>query len=247
MKRLSLLIVISLLLIQCSHKEKQTDYVLIAENNYDGFYSQSLTLLHDSTFSFKLIDHSNVTATYEDCKGEYFIKNDTVYFSAKLQFVRADTAVIKDGFVEFINGAYPFKIKVIKTCIQPRQSVFVDKYSDYSSFVFNPDFYDFFAADSKPYDLNTNELTGLDSLLNACIKENPDQISKPVDSYNKICVAVITPQNEKEVRLYCVCKTTLKQVLYRNDKVRDGGDCYFRVIINLTKRKYYDLNVNGTA
>jgi hypothetical protein len=247
MRKLSLLFITPLLLCQCSHKEKISNEIIIAENNYEGIYSQTLTLSRDSTFSFKLVDYVPTTEIKEDFKGKYHIKNDTVYFSQKVQFVEGDIAVLKNNFVEFINGRYPFKIQIVKSSILLKQSIFVDPYSDYSSFVFNPEFYNFFSASAKPYDLNKSELALLDTLLNNCIKKNPEIISRPIEKYYKICVAVINSNNEKEVRVYCVCKSGFNSVLYKNDSVCDGGDCYFRVIINLSKRSYYDLNVNGEA
>ena len=105
----------------------------------------------------------------------------------------------------------------------------------------------FLTSNSKPYDLNSEELVQLNSLLKVCIKENSNEISKPIEDYYKICVPVITPENEKQVRVYCVCKSGFTDVLYRNDKVCDGGDCYFRVIINLSNLSYHNFNVNGVA
>ena len=232
---------------QCSQKEKVLNEIIIAENNYEGTYSQTLTLYRDSTFSFKLVNYEPTTEIVEDFKGKYHIKNDTVYFLQKVQFVEGDTAVLKNNFVEFINGGYPLKIQIIKSSIVLKQSIFVDTYSDYSSFIFNPEFYDFFSASATAYDLTKSELVLLDTLLNNCIKENPARISRPIEKYYKICVAVINSNNEKEVRVYCACKSGFNSVLYKNDSVCDGGDCYFRVIINLSKRSYYDLNVNGVA
>lgn len=232
---------------QCSQKGKPSNEVLIARNNFDWGYSQLLTFYRDSSFSFKEINHTSIPEIKIDCIGKYLIKNDTAYLSSKIVFGKGNIAIIKDGFIEFINGDYPYKFQIIKSNIPLKQSIFVDKFADYSSFVFNPDFYDFFTSNSKPYDLNLHELVQLDSLLKVCIKENSNEISKPFEIYYKICVAVITPEKEKQVRVSCACKSGFSDALYRNDKVCDGGDCYFRVIINLSNLSYHNFNVNGVA
>ena len=144
MNRLLLIIIASLLLIQCSQKEKTSNEVLIAKNNLDLGDSQLLTFYRDSSFSFEWIDHSSNPEIKISCVGKYLIKNDTAYLSSKIAFGKGNIAIIKNGFIEFINGEYPYRFQIVKSDITLKQSIFVDKFSDYSSFVFNPDFYDFF-------------------------------------------------------------------------------------------------------
>ncbi len=58
-------------------------------------------------------------------------------------------------------------------------------------------------------------------------------------------MAFINEEGEKEVWVNCFCKTDGQNWKKESIQVDDGGNCYFRVKINLTTGKYHDLMVNG--
>ncbi|CAG4997364.1 hypothetical protein DYBT9275_01756 [Dyadobacter sp. CECT 9275] len=70
-----------------------------------------------------------------------------------------------------------------------------------------------------------------------------------LDSYDRQYVAVINQQKEREVWVNCECrgKYDTDSYKYRLVDADDGGDCYFRVKVNLDKHKYHSLSVNGEA
>ena len=115
--------------------------------------------------------------------------------------------------------------------------------------------------------LNNEEVATVDLLLRKCIdnynikaeKEfrqislnNPSFIPNrenfviDVEKYKRQYIVVKNSQGEKEIWINCFCS---KRKNWRKEliKVDDGGNCYFNLKINLTKRKYYDLAVNGDA
>jgi hypothetical protein len=120
---------------------------------------------------------------------------------------------------------------------------------------------------AKPANLNTDEIIEIESLLSEFIKNyNPAQV-RFFDSINKAhpeyrfnkndfiidlarykrqYIPVINEKGEKEVWVNCFCDNPPN---WKNEieQVMDGGNCFFNVKINLTKKKYYDLMVNGVA
>lgn len=72
------------------------------------------------------------------------------------------------------------------------------------------------------------------------IRDSPTKLT----NYKKQYVPYINIDGEKEVWVNCFCSS--KQGWKTNIiDARDGGDCYFNLKINLTKKKYYALHVNG--
>ena len=116
--------------------------------------------------------------------------------------------------------------------------------------------------------LNLNEISAIEELLSECINNyNPDQLKQfdkinkehPEYKFNKLdfvidlkrykrqYVAVINEKGEKEVWVNCFCSNSENDWKKRIVYVFDGGNCYFSLKINMTKKKYYDLMVNGVA
>ncbi len=121
---------------------------------------------------------------------------------------------------------------------------------------------------AKSTELTEQDLKTIEKILNDCIKEyNPeqerqyDEINKEhpeynlklehfvieLDDYKRQYVPVINDKGEKEVWVNCFCDTWDSDWKNEIMEVEDGGNCYFNLIINLTKEKHYDLMVNGDA
>ena len=122
--------------------------------------------------------------------------------------------------------------------------------------------------DSKPTDLTNDDLQKIETILNDCIENyNPEQerryneikdknkeykIDKKnfiidLTRYKRQYEAVINSKGEKEVWVNCFCRTYNSN--WKNERVvvKDGGNCYFNLKINLTTGQYYELMVNGDA
>jgi len=122
--------------------------------------------------------------------------------------------------------------------------------------------------DSKPTDMTNDDLQKIETILNKCISDyNPDQerqfkeinnkhpeykLNKKnyiidLTRYKRQYVAILNSKGEKEVWVNCFCDTWnsdwKKDLIF----VKDGGNCYFNLKINLTTGQYYELMVNGDA
>ena len=58
--------------------------------------------------------------------------------------------------------------------------------------------------------------------------------------YKRQYTPVINEKNEKEVLIYCACDGYF-------GLVQDGGKCYFKLTVNLTKMTYSQIRINGIA
>jgi len=114
--------------------------------------------------------------------------------------------------------------------------------------------------------LTSQELVQTEILLVRCINQyNPKQEEqfKKIDSkypkykldkksflidltrYKRQYVPVINRKGEKEVWINCFCTAHNKDWKNELIMVKDGGDCYFNLKVNLTAGIYYDLSING--
>ena len=116
--------------------------------------------------------------------------------------------------------------------------------------------------------LSNEDLLEVERILNTSIKKYNKEQQKQFDSvskahpdynlkkedfvielkrYKRQYIPVISDKGYKEVWVNCFCYTrdsTWKQkVIF----VKDGGNCFFNLVINLTNKSYYRLTVNGEA
>ena len=88
--------------------------------------------------------------------------------------------------------------------------------------------------------LNQDELSKVNLLLNRAAKENKLKI------YKRQYVCVTDRYGNKLVWVNCFChaydgwKNSIQLV-------KDGGDCFYSLVINLTTGKYDNLMINGEA
>jgi hypothetical protein len=122
--------------------------------------------------------------------------------------------------------------------------------------------------DSKPVELTNADLTQIEKLLKECVDNyNPEQERQfneikakdpsakiykkhfviDLTEYKRQYVAVTNDKGEKEVWINCFCDTWGKNWRKEQILVKDGGNCYFNLKINLTKGEYYELTINGEA
>ena len=116
--------------------------------------------------------------------------------------------------------------------------------------------------------MSEEEIKDIDLLLKKCIGNyNPEQ-QQLFDSLSRIhpgadlriqdfiidlrrykrqYFPVINEKGEKEVWVNCFCNTHYKDWENQVISVRDGGNCYFNLKINLTLKTYYSLSVNDSV
>ena len=61
-----------------------------------------------------------------------------------------------------------------------------------------------------------------------------------LNEYKRQYTPVINKENEKEVMIYCACDGYF-------GLVQDGGKCYFKLKVNLTKMTFTQIRINGIA
>lgn len=96
----------------------------------------------------------------------------------------------------------------------------------------------------------------IDNLLEKCVNDHNKHTSENdfkinnLSSYKRQYIAVINSSGETEVWINCFCDyydsdflDWKKYIVF----IRDGGNCFFNVKVNLTTTQYYDLRVNGYA
>ena len=128
--------------------------------------------------------------------------------------------------------------------------------------------YTWLFKNAKATNLTLDEIDILEKILSECIEiYNPrqrkefDKISKEHPEYNlkltnfiidltrykRQYVPVINSAGQKLVWINCSCYQLDKQWKKEIIIVKDGGNCYFSVIINLSTKTYSRLIVNGDA
>jgi hypothetical protein len=120
----------------------------------------------------------------------------------------------------------------------------------------------------KPSDLSNNDLKKIKTILDKCISDynsgqekqfkelnekhseyklNKQNFIIDLTGYKRQYVGVLNTKGEKEVWVNCFCETRNQDWKKNIIFVKDGGNCYFNLKINLTTDKYYELIVNGDA
>ena len=68
-----------------------------------------------------------------------------------------------------------------------------------------------------------------------------------LNRYKRQYMPIINKYGEKEVWVNCFCEHWNWDLKTRPVEVRDGGNCFFNLKINLSKNIYYNLMINGDA
>lgn len=117
--------------------------------------------------------------------------------------------------------------------------------------------------DAKPATLSADEIREVENILHEAIEDynrepyllrahpeyNLDKSRFVIDpsSYKRQFVPVLNAKGEKEVWVNCFCEDNFDDWRKEVVQVEDGGKCFFNVKINLSKKTWYDLRVNGEA
>ena len=140
--------------------------------------------------------------------------------------------------------------------------------SDYAVLPFNKDWYWIF-KNVKSSELSQIELIEIEEILKIAIKENNEEQKNSLKKHNeeypknkwketgfeiklkgkkRQYVPVINEKGEKEIWVNFFCSDwgsdSWKSEIM---EVSDGGNCYFNLKVNLTKKTYSELGINGYA
>ena len=122
--------------------------------------------------------------------------------------------------------------------------------------------------DGQPAELTSDDINKIERLIGICINEYNIPQQKRYDEekrkypeyelrienyiidlkrYKRQYVATTNSKGEKEVWVNCFCRTDVENWRKGILIVKDGGNCFFNLKINITKETFYDLMVNGDA
>ena len=113
-------------------------------------------------------------------------------------------------------------------------------------------------ANSKLWDnlnLSRQDVADVEQLLIKCIltsnsgRDTKDaQHLSSLENYNRQYIP-LTKDGQKFVLVNCFCDDVKHFPKWKKEVVTvyDGGGCYFTVLINLTKKEYSNLYINGIA
>ena len=112
-----------------------------------------------------------------------------------------------------------------------------------------------FGRNYKPYDPTLEDIQTAEEVLLACYNkevtgtENPF-FGKKLEDYNRQFIGAEIEGGDKVILINCFCKAqseTLNKWKTELVLVADGGNCFFHVNVNLKRKAYYGLMVNGYA
>lgn len=239
---------ILIVLVSCGNKDNKNEILTAKFINQGITTTQCLIRFYsDSTYTFDVHEFQEYQHEKNEIfRGRYYLKGDSVvFFPFDFDYLNAETAIIKNNYLEFLDGKMPFKMKVVRG----RTSNEIDtvKFKDYSFFTYDTAFYHHvFPREMISYDLTNEDLIKVESILKSCVKET--DLEFKLTDYFKQCIAVRNKNNEREVWINLLCNPRdVQKLRYFIIETNDGGDCYFNVKLNLDKGECYDLRVNGDA
>jgi hypothetical protein len=173
-------------------------------------------------------------------------------------------------YVTFLN---PAEMKKILFLIIPFLSLTLSGQSHFDNskiaiLPFNNSSQSWIFKDRKQAEIVDTDFEKIEKILKECIEDyNPKQekrfneinLDHPeyklrkdnfiivLENYKRQYIVVTNPKGEKEVWINCFCQTTNGNWKKELVLVKDGGNCFFNVIINLTTGKYHTLLINGDA
>lgn len=248
------LLLILILFLSCNKSENQfndidqKDTFLIAKQNFNDLrkISRTFTIFSDSSYIFKEIIKETNHSREESFEGFLKIKNDTLKFSPfEFDYNEAETAVLKNGFVEFIDGEVPERMKIEKTSLKVNNPIDFKNFKDYAVFTD----YAKFEHDHiyKNFDLTTNDIKQIDHILKIEFKKNKNL--RTYSDYLKQISSIKNEKNENIIFIHCYCKNTnlLDSFQFYKSEMHDGGNCNVYIQLNLTTGKIEILNIAGLA
>ncbi|WP_153797407.1 hypothetical protein [Foetidibacter luteolus] len=104
---------------------------------------------------------------------------------------------------------------------------------------------DFFDSACKPAALSESEIAVIDSLTKEQMKT--ERASRAFDSYKRQFIVVTDSQGDKLVYVNGFCNWKNQTWLSVFVQVDDGGNCFYQMRLNLSKKKVSFFSYNGYA
>lgn len=185
----------------------------------------------------------------ERWKGKLEINNNIIKFIPfPLGYNSSETAVLKNGFVEFADGKYPDRMKILQTSLSVKNNIDLKNFKDYAVFTFYKNHHNStWGKEVSNYDINTNELLKVDSILKKEFENNKEL--REYNNYWKQIVSVKNSNNEILIltHFFCKNKSLTETHQYHEISMMDGGNCNVYIELNLTTGKLISINIAGMA
>lgn len=231
--------------------QNQKEVIFLSTQKFSDFnkIDRTFKIFKDSSYVFtEIVDEVNHKRN-EIWEGNVKIKNDTLKFSPfELDYNNSETAVLKNGFIEFIDGEYLDKMKIEKTSLPIKNLIDFENFKDYALFTFYQKFNDLPSQkDFKNHDLTTKELMKIDTILKQEFSKNNKL--KPFSEYLKQIESVQNKKGDNIIFIHCYCKIKHleESFKYYQSSMMDGGKCNIFIQLNLTTGKIEVFNIAGMA
>ena len=240
----------STIIFSCNKVEKNETLLVASQkfNDLDTIHKE-FKIYADSSFQFekivKEIDHES----QEKWTGNVKIYNDTIKFEPfALKYNRSETAVLKNGFIEFIDGEEPDRMKIEKSSLSSIKNIDFSNFSKIAVFTFYKKFHPL--QDEKNlvnYDLKTEELQKIESILKIEFRKNKKL--RNYDDYLKQISAVKNLKNEIIIKAHFFCESPhiIESFEYYETGMMDGGNCNVYLELNFTSKEINFINIAGIA
>ena len=234
-----------------SKDEYSKKTLLAATQNFSSLdkIERTFKIFTDSTYLFTESINQGDYNKLENFKGKLEIENDTIKFSqGRLKYNSAETAVLKNNFVEFCDGEFPYRMKILNTSLKVTNLVDFKNLPNYAVFTYYKKFEnDSYKSDFQNYSLNTQELNQVDIILKNTFKANKDLME--FSNYLKQVESVKYKNGNIIINIRCFCKEnfTLERFQYDLIRMNDGGNCNVFIKVNLTAGKVESINIAGIA
>ena len=228
--------------------EKET--LLVASQKFTDLdkTERTLKIYKDSSYVFIENIEEPTHKKLETYEGKLEIKNDTIKFPLLLKYNRCENAVLKNGFLEFIDGEYPDRMKIEKTSLSVKNYFDLNKFQNYAVFTFYKNFHkQSWETNYSNYDLNTEQIKKIDEIYASEFLKN--KRLKNYKNYLKQITAVKNEKNEVIILTHFFCKDShiLESFQYYEISMMDGGICNIYSELNLTTGKITTFNIAGFA
>lgn len=155
-----------------------------------------------------------------------------------------------------LSGINLARYQAVKNAIFKLEEKFknqlVEVKQNYAVIKYNPEFHSFIFKNVRPEDLYDVEFAQIDNFITKAVadfnsKQKDNRQIKDLSNYKFQYVTFYNENREKIVWVNAFCDDFGKN--WRNEIifVKDGGSCFFNFKINLSKREYFDFQVNGVA
>lgn len=220
----------------------------VLEDEISG-YTRTLQFFKDSTFQFSESSQNRIFKSDSIIKGKYSIVNDTIYLLNKIY--NREKAILKNGYLELLSTS-PLKFNLLKNNSNITSELYTDDHSDFTFFTYSKEYFkNDFIGKGKNSSVSGQEIEIVKNLIQKSINENRDKFYSNLNEsdYYKQCLVIVNDKNEKELSINCLSKKSEFPLEWKHKliNVKDGGDSYFFININLTKKKITLLIVNGEA